>query len=411
MDFEKMELFELYYLLLVSNIYNDKDIVTWDINYLYDIINERYKKENNVYLDDKDKLYEWLANKSRYKLLDELLVRLYDRFINVEKVNNYEIDNTDIFFVNNIHEMKRIMEEEEVIAYNGLMIEEYTNKTKIDKWKVIDIVRDILEDIDDTLEWVRLYDKAINDNIIIYLNELNKRDYDKFILDNGIDIDLDNVRNACLFNENGKINILLTYNGDISDISKTIHEVIHYIARCYNGNKKEKTIFRELPSMFYEMYTLNYLKKLGYDEHELEENNIYRLSDTYESINDINILMNYLTILIDKGSITYEDVINEYKEYMEVNDIDSNINNRSDKCINDLIKNPYILFGYYPYIIDNYLASKAILKIEDDKMIMKFMKYITEHIDSVCEEDVFNIILDGKIDLYDEDEKKKVKKK
>ena len=39
-------------------------------------------------------------------------------------------------------------------------------------------------------------------------------------------------------------------------------------------------------------------------------------------------------------------------------------------------------------------------------------KVFTEHIDSVCEEDVFNIILDGKIDLYyDDEDKVKVREK
>ena len=51
------------------------------------------------------------------------------------------------------------------------------------------------------------------------------------------------------------------------------------------------------------------------------------------------------------------------------------------------------------------------MKIDSDKYIMDFMKYITEHINEVSKEDVFNIILDGKIDLYEEDKKVKVRDK
>ena len=414
MNFYEMELYELYYLALVSQFYQDKDIISVDIDELIKEVNKRYKEEYGKYLEDEVALFKWISDRCRYRLLDELLVRLYDRFINIEKGNKYEIDNTDIFFVNNIHEMKRIIEEEENTAYNAINVLEYKNRTNLNKWQVIDMVRNILQEIDLTGEWKLLYDEAIDNNLIIYLNELSSEEIDAFKKNNGIDISLDDVKNACLFSQDGKMFILLSYEGYISDVAKTIHEVIHYISRYYNNNQKEKTILRELPSMFYEMYALKYMYELGYDSKELEETNIYRLIDTYESISDIKALVNYLIILIEKGHITKDDIENEFIEYldklngkiMEYDYIEKESNNRCDKCCDDLIKNPYMLFGYYPYIIDNYLASMAINKIDNDKFIFNFMKYITEHISTVCLEDVFNIIMDGKIDLYQEDNRK-----
>ena len=417
MELEKMKLYELYHLLLIDIIHRDKDISNLDIDKLFKLVNEKYKEENGVYLDKKSELYKWLSDKSRYILLDDLLVRLFARFINIEMIKNIEIDNTDIFFVNNINEMKRIMDEEGEIISN-IEIVKCDNKTKIDKDNVIEIVKDILIKLDNNGEWLDIYNNAIRDKKIIYLNELSKEELDKFKEDNDINQDLNKYRNVCCFNTNGSMYIILTYTGNISDISSTIHEVIHYISRCYN-NKNEKLILRELPSIFYEIYTLNYLNELGYSKKEIDEIKLNRYTDTYEAILDIDILMNYFIILLSKGNITKDDVIDEYRicmrniygndNYYEIpNEYDS----RCDDVIHDLIKNQYMLFKSYPYIIGSYLASMAINKLDSDMMIMSFMKYITEHIDSVCEEDVFNIILDGKIDLYyDDEDKVKVREK
>lgn len=415
MDLKNMELYELYFLLLTDFIHQDRGIVEIDIDYLFEVVNERYKEENGVYLSTKSELYKWLSDKCRYTLLDELLVRLYNRFINIEKLNDLEIDNTDLFFVNNIHEMERIIDKEEKIIYNTDVVK-YDNKTEIDKYKVIEIVKDILLELDDNGEWLEIYNKILNENKIIYLNELSNKEVEELKDKFGIQENLYEVKNACTVINDSDIYILLTYKGNLDDICVTIHEVIHYIVRYYNNNKKEKIIFRELPSIFYELYCLDYLKKMGYNEDELNEFKInIRLIDTCECIYEIDILINYLKTIIDKGNITREDVMDEYKLTMEraygndnYYEIPTECDSRCDNCIYDLIKNPYSLFYIYPYIIDTYLASMAINKINTDKYILSFMKYITEHINNVSEEDVFNIILDGKLDLYEDN---KIKKK
>lgn len=395
-----MELYELYYLLLASYYYQDNDIITIDIDRLFDEINTRYKEQFGIYQLDDNKLFTWLKNKCRYNLLDELLVGLYNRFINIEKGDKYEIDNTDIFFVNNIHLMSKIFEEE-INNYNKMNLTKCNNKTKIAKWQVIDTVKDILTELDPSEEWKNIYEQALNNNIIIYLNELSHEEIAQFKRINGININLESIKNTCFFPDTGRSYIILNYEGYLTDISTTIHEIIHYISRYYNNNQKEIPLLRELPSMFYEIYTLKYLYSFGYNQEELAEANINRLTDTYKSIEDIKLLVDYLKILIDKGHLTEEDIINEYSNTYEDN------NHKSDKCIHDLIRNPYILFGYYPYIIDNYLATNAINKLSSDKLILNYMKYITEHISSVDEEDVFNIILDSNLSLYLEDNNKK----
>lgn len=415
MELEKLELYELYYLLIISEIYDDEDIVTWDIEELKDIIVKRYLEANGEDAEiNNENIFRWLGDNCRYKVLDELLLRLYNRFINIERTSSGEFDNRDLFFVNNIKEMKRLMEEEEEYAYSMIQATEYDHKTKMDKWQVIDTVRDILREIDSSSEWVEIYDQALQGNII-YLNELSDEEKERFVREHDFSIDFNTVKNCCIF---GGDLILLTYNGDISDVGKTVHEIIHYISNKSVNDNKGKIIFRELPSIFYEMYALDYLVKLGYDEKEINELKLIRLMDTFYSCIDAIPLVNYLAIMINKGNITEDDVFNECVEYEKQCQMDMSLDEiklesiiRCDKCIDELTRDMYVIFKHYPYIIGTYLAFKCLDKVDKDELLMTFMKYLTEHIDTICEEDVFRYILDGKIDLYEEEQGKKKRRK
>ena len=122
---EELELYELYYLILVDNIHND-NLIPYDMKSIWDEIKKRYYKENNMLLDiDSDNdikvLFAWLKDKSRYKLLDYLMLKMVDRFINIESST---IDNRDTFFLNNLSMIYDVLNIQTKRIINNINIDE-----------------------------------------------------------------------------------------------------------------------------------------------------------------------------------------------------------------------------------------------------------------------------------------------
>ena len=401
---DEMKLYELYYIVYVYSIYEDDDIVPYDMEYVWHKINDYYYQENDILLDinkedDRSILFNWMKEKCRYQLLDELMVHMFNRFINIE---DNGVDNRDEFFINNIDMMEKIMG-----TGNYDMKMDDKNISELSKDKVITLVKEILLEIDPSSEWLRIYEEAIDKNKIIYLNELDK----KGIIDLKKELVVDSLKyidNSCLTLKNGEKYIFLNYKGDISDISTTIHEFTHYVSK-YNHNEKESPILREFPAIFFELYALEYLKEIGYDETDIILVNQHRIADTYMAIMESRLFIYYLKTIMNNGVINEEidrELIRD--KYYLFNDVRKNC----DNCIRDLIINPYAFFEIYPYVIGNYLADNAIIKLKDDRQLLGFIKYMNDNLYRINPYDVFNILGCGDVDLVNtNEEKQKVKKR
>ena len=410
-EISNLKPYELYYLVSINSIY-DEDVMPFDINLLWQKVNNYYRKDTNIVLDynkeeSRQILYKWLQNKTRYELLDELMLHVYNRLLNKEN----DIDNTDLFFVNNLLPIWNIMEEyqNKIIS---LMYEDNNCKiSSISKRETISIVKDILEEIDPNKEWLNIYEDAINNNHIVYLNELT--DEEKENLKNKIGLNsLNEINNACMFLNEQESYIFLNYTNTLADIPNTIHEVVHYIIKYYNKDNRELPILREYPSIFFEMYALNYLKRIGYNEQELKMINKNRIIDTFRVVDDIKDLMYYLLLIIKKGHIdevsdkkkynnelkelqkqlSQEDIINIKKEDPNFFNPTIKCHERCDKVTYDLMLNPYLLFNYYPYVIGSYLSDKSILKLSESNSILSMIKYITEKLSKVDAYDIFYVL-------------------
>lgn len=388
-----MQLYELYYILCVSLLCGE-DIVSYDINEILSAINEYYNVEEGHYMDSSSELYSavlfsFAREKTRYKLLDELMLHVYNRFINKDEF----ADTRDMFFISNIDEMKAIMDyEREYIIEN--MGDKECEVPKISLEEVIIQVKKVLKEIDPSGEWLNIYNEAIDNNHIIYLDKLTETEKD--ILKKKIGIDsLDGISNSCFFPDNETSYIMLKYKGNITDIPTTVHEIVHYICRIKNNHKMEKLILREFPSIFFEFYALNYLKKMGYDSEVLKTINDARFVDTKQSLEDISNMTDYLIMLIRDGEITSDER-----------------NKICDNCTYDLVINPYVYFKSYPYIIGNYLAISGMQHLIYDKEIVSKIKYVSERISTIDPYDVFKIVGHGNMNnLTRTKSKKRTKKK
>lgn len=391
-DIMKKKLYELYYIVLMSVLCKEYE-APYDMDIIWNDISEYYYKKNKVHVDDRWDLYTWLKNEARYDLLDDLMLQVFDKFAN----EGNTLNKADPFFITNIHTMKDIMLEQGK-NINKNKKQDNVSLSRLNHQQVNSIVKDILREIDDEEEWLNIYESMEIENIVYIdlLDNSQKKSLEEML---GISLAKDDI-NTCVFLQN-KGYIFLTYTGTISDVVTTMHEVIHYISRYKNNFVEEEPTLREFSSIFYELYALDYLKKIGYSEQEINKINQDRLSDMTKLLNDASYLMDYLIMIMKYGKIKekYDTFQNKYL--------------RADKCINNLVINPYLLNDYYPYLIGNYLAVNAISRMKNDKLLLSMIKYITDNLPKIEAYDVFSV-LNCNNDLVRKDAnlfKSKVKKK
>ena len=431
--FDKMKLHELYYCVLIDNLY-DEDILPYDMEYIWLNINKRYYNIFKINLDinnEKDRwiLYKWLRDNSRYDLLDELILNVYNRLINIEEKEDIIIDNTDLFMANNIKVIKKIINDFLVYLINQDYSDNYNNISYINKEDIIKIVKDILYNIDASDKWLNIYEELLKNDKIIYLNELSDKDKQALLLKFGV-TSFKDIDNSCVFLRNNEAYILLNYKNTLADIPATIHEITHFVSRIINNTKTEIPVLREFSAIFFELYALNYLKNNGFNKEEVDGIYYDRVRDSYNMIESTLNILNYLEIIICKGKIDKSDCYKLSKDILdgiknkhssiELDEIVSdkydlfkyqiNSDNCCDKCIQDLVINPYILFGYYPYIIGHYLAILGINEYYNDSDILTIIKDINEALPNINPYNVFKI-LECPYDLIDTNKTKKRKNK
>ena len=387
-----MDLFELYYFLCVC-LFHDEETVPYEIDDVWNEINKYYYLEKGYSLDVNNEeqliiLFKFVRDNVRYQLLDELMVHVYSRLLNKEEIVDYR----DKFFANNLFQMREIMDyEQEYIEDNIGDFSGYI--PEISKEETIAHVKNILKEIDPSGEWLNIYNKAIDDDKIIYLNELS--DVEEEIVKKKLGLkSFGEMINSCFCSEN-EMYILLTYNNNLDDVTTTVHEIIHYISMVKSNGKQPRIILREMPSMFFELYALNYLRKLGYPDYILASINDDRLKNMNDFIKDVINMTDYLIELVVDGQISP--------------------NGEDHKCDNstyELINNPYIYHRSYPYIIGNFLATEGMEKAMYYPEFVADIKKVTERLSTVNPYDVFKMV-DYKCmhDLVRTTNKKRTRKK
>ena len=179
--------------------------------------------------------------------------------------------------------------------------------------------------------------------------------------------------------------LFLKLNNTSHDVISIIHELIHFIIVEYNIDLPP--ILSEFFSIFYEIYTLSYLQKQGFDINELFA--IYqkiRIIDLSLISLTFTPLYNYLEVLVKKRKISINEDIKYYEDVLEwlkrINQLPIKNNEtqpidlafkKCDKYIKFLLDDEF--YNLYPYVVGSVLAFEAMKKCNKD-LLNKIRSFI-----------------------------------
>lgn len=404
-NLDKMGLAELFFIIETTNIYQKNGYGlsnVFDQSDIYNKINKYYKEKNGKILDinidsNKKDLYEWAKEESRYSVLSSLLKLVLMELTNGRQIHGEIINNTDLFMSINVPSLISIMVEQCGICFSSINTEN-VEVSKLNKKEVDNYVCRILTEIDPTLEWLEIYTNAKKDKSIIYLNELTeeeKLDYAKKLGEKFLATE-----NACMVDliDPDNSHILLTYKGTIEDVSTTMHEFAHYITMKKNPGVKSQQTLNEFASTFYELYSLEFLKKNGYTEKEISTINSARSVYTIAVAENVLDIFIYMQLFLKDFGVTEDidikynkEIIKNKKKLISEQTLKERIKNdpdswnpkklahkNCDNCIEQLILNSDFIYILYPYIFGHYLAIKGMENLSTDKDMLSKIKNYTE---------------------------------
>jgi len=400
MDISKVSLEEL---LLIIEIKKLKPLMTqnfknmWTEEQIYEKIHEFYSTEEKtpaIQKQDKDTLYQWLKEKRRYSLLEILIKMLLDKLLHPQLLNGTFFNVVDPFILNNLDSLIQILME---FATTYIPNKDFhvVPKTPLTKKNLHALLKDILKEIDPTLQWLSLYEQMNISNRIIYVDELNEKEKEK------IGKELLSFGNTCILKED-KPYILFRRNGTIEDVPNLLHEFTHYI--IYSKGHPSRTL-AEFPSLFFENYVFKFLEKKGYSNREIQFLREARLESVISLAPYVFIICHYGAMLLTHHEITekldmeaQENGLLALPKHMETliqgysfpsHDLKTSSNARCDNCIAQLILHDNRFFKSYPYLVGFFLAHKM-AKINSNSLSQ--MKDITENLYSIDPIEIFKII-------------------
>jgi len=222
------------------------------------------------------------------------------------------------------------------------------------KRTILSLVKEILKEIDPTLELFNIFNKGLKEkNIIVY----KKRERPKMI--RRYNWNSDSMGLECLQRDDyhvscnyisGRVMANFPLKGNISDVMSILHELFHYFPRFFSfvGNTGEsneitKSLLTEFPSVYAEKYAANFLVKKGFDEKivysYLNEFNFIRIVDSLLCIVDLDLK----NIIHRYGEITECNVLNDdritsiIKNIEEINRVVGKPKENYNKLINNFI--------------------------------------------------------------------------
>lgn len=327
----------------------------------------------NMNKDEKKKLFEYLNQKYRNNLLNELLqdqVRYLTEVSEYKQQDNFEIDNIDELLKQTTQEMLSInLNDQENVKMPSLTEKELDN-----------LIVEFLIKIDPSLKWLKEYEEMKKNNQIKPGEAWNCANEDKWV-----------------------INTKLTHT--IEDFRCFIHEFIHYITV---KNQKEEVLpiaTKEFPSIYFETLAIKFLEEKGYSKdvinYMLNERNEWTEENVYNLYLMLGLLSNYLT----NNEITPE---NEVERRLQIPDelkrkIPEDLSFFYDISLQSInysfdIANGYFLlypesiYEEYPYITGTYLADRAVEVTEKDPMFIYDMLSITDNLETTNPKDIIELI-------------------
>ena len=354
------------------------------INNIYSLLASKYYQENasqNEYInfllelseEEKEKIFEWLNERRRYELYNNLIDEQYNMLTRTDEYGNVY----DSFIKNNIEKLVSYIQHDtstdEIITEEDINEE---NLPRLSSKELEKLIEEYLSKIDPTLKWLEIYKNAMKRGDIKYT--------------------LPNLEWYCVC-ENGEITISAPLSNTIIDFPNLIHEFIHYIA--YQNMEDYDYIYnsiREYPSLFFEIDSIKFLKEKGFSENAIKT--MINKRKFYIQNNNLT-ACSILIELLEKEEdieITKESKLNRVRKAPKIsNDFPMLINQYiygilplDEKSINCYIdeENEFILYdkkaliNSYPYIIGNYLTKKTQAKSTINSSVMSSIIEITENL-------------------------------
>lgn len=387
--YSKYELKDLLEFIVYYNY--DNKYSNFNIAAVYEELINRYKQETGVTLELNDKnkkfIYEWLRRKVGYDLLNIMLEQSVDYL-----TGNYQ--NKHSYFVldnlQSISDVIKLQIKDSLLDINKQM----ASASLVDKNKTEELFVSFLKHIDPSLEWLNLYYDAKSNGNIIYLDELTNKEkqdtLEKFEMDEFEDI------NGYL-HINGNQYIWLTRVNTTEDFTSLLHEFIHYIVDLKNNSRDIPHVLVEFPSIFYELYSHEFLLEQGFSEEELNLLKAKRMNNSLYGASSITEIFDVIKMFLKNGRITERMLVD--KDNKSINNaktilLDNTVNKvfkKNDEnlthyqivtkvwenIIEKIIKKLNYAYIWYPYIIGTYFSNRALENLDAYSLIK--MKYITEN--------------------------------
>ncbi len=394
------EQYELYFFLeqhLLAQedpIYKENTSIAFDLASIYQEVSIRYFEQTGIKLDstkdeNQKQLYEWIQQKERYHLLTEQLKLMLDCIANPSILD--ESSKPDYFLITNLLPLVNIMNDEGVRTLGKTKPQvvplSYHSDREINK-----LVEEILVEIDPTEKWLSIYQRAQEEGSFIdYLSLPPEMRMNYQMIE-----EPDGSLNATFLTSTGQFSFV-TYQNTLEDVATILHEFTHYI--YYEKNKEVASLtLREFSPIFYEKYGLLSLSRKGYPLEELLSIDRKRRDNTGVLARSNACLYNYLSMLLQDGTIREEKDIsfnfraqnkilsmmtNKMKRDIKTNSPEffdpikfSHIN--CDFAVMYLIRHPESFYTEYPYVVGTHFATKAINNLSKNQAILVRMKEYTE---------------------------------
>lgn len=413
MNLEELQPFELFLLLELKRIISENEMIAsfWEEEKIYKLVKKYYQEQigkvlDETILDNRDILYEWLKENTRYQLLNELMKLTINRLIKKESKEEAPGEDIDYFISNNLKVLIEVMLEQ---LKNSMFAIETTQvtETSLSKENYEKLIEEFLIEVDPSLEWLMIYQEMKKNHRIFNLE--NRNESKRLELSEQLKIEnLDYGYQALLISGNP---YLITENrGVLKDFVSTIHEFSHYVTFYKKNyiNKRLSQVISEYPSIFYEMYALSFLKRKGYKEEELISIRNFRNQDTMSTTSYNHVVFRYIEMFLDHHEVKEElDVQDKNKTVLVMKELPEEVqrivlNNlpnildakksaheACDDCIEFLLKYPSQFFNSYSYSLGNYLALHSLEMVTKDKSHLEKVKYFTEHLYEIDPYQVF----------------------
>ena len=400
------KLYENYLILFFEVNYKNTSFISdkkHDYDQIYEYINYFWQAKYGNKLDiskeeNKEKLYDFVDDIFRYKLLNDNLKLIYNTSIE---------DSKNEFMKNNYQKMITIVKNVmyDIKDYNDVDIKDLPELSNGDLDRLF---TEFLFQIDSSKELLELYNNLKKENRFILLDALDEEEADR--VRKKFNITKGEYNDYLLVLETGESFIILDRKHNIQDLFTLTHEFMHYYAFYNNKDIKPNYLLQEFPSIFFETLMCNFLFEKGYDTKKVSELSCYRLNHLNSFSSAISAVTYYMSIFLNHGSVDKE--IDEVELNKKINKlikengedgynklkVENQINDDLSKMTKDYCNfanyymsvEPRIINNGYSYTVGYYLAMHYLARFYQNDMPMSEMIEITKNLSTINLDELFD---------------------